>query len=115
MVKAVNGGVEVVCEAKDLLSFPPPPWMSCGEYAADWAASAGARLLNPGASDACSVCQWTNGDQWLDQFNLGPDGLLGGKWEYWGVFVAFTVSNCALVYFFTWATKVKGWKIFYFF
>lgn len=115
MVKAVNEGIKVVCEDKDLLSFTPPAGMTCGGYAGDWAASANAQLLNPTATDACNVCKWSNGDQYLDQFNLGPGGLLGSKWEYWGVFVAFTVSNLILVYFFTFATKVKGWKIFYFF
>jgi ATP-binding cassette, subfamily G (WHITE), member 2, SNQ2 len=41
--------------------------------------------------------------------------LLENKWDYWSVFVAFRVSNLVLVYFFTGATKVKGWNIFYFF
>lgn len=73
-----------------------------------------AQLLNPLATDNCSVCIWTSGDQYLEGFNLGPDKT-GGKWGFWGIFVAFTVSNLVLVYFLTWATKIKNWKIFYFF
>jgi ATP-binding cassette subfamily G (WHITE) protein 2 (SNQ2) len=115
MVKAVVEGAQVVCSDKDLVTFNPPAGQSCGAYASEWAANASAQLLNPSAMEACNVCKWTSGDQFLDQFNLGPSGLLGSHWEYWGVFMAFTVSNLALVYYFTWATKVKGWKPFGFF
>lgn len=115
MVKAVNGGVQVVCEAKDIVTFNAPSGMSCGGYAGAWATAAGAQLLDANATGGCQLCRWTNGDQYLDQFNLGPNGLLGSQWAYWGVFVGFTVSNLMLVYYFTWATKVKGWKAFYFF
>jgi len=51
----------------------------------------------------------------LNQWRNPPYGLLGNHWQYWGVFMAFTVSNFALVYYFTWATEVKGWKPFGFF
>jgi ATP-binding cassette subfamily G (WHITE) protein 2 (SNQ2) len=115
MVKAVNGGVKVVCGAKDIVAFSAPAGSSCGEYAGQWAIAAGAQLINPNATGDCNVCRWTNGNQYLDQFNLGPGGLLGSHWAYWAVFVGFTVSNFGLVYYFTWATKVKGWKPFYFF
>ncbi|KAL7811019.1 P-loop containing nucleoside triphosphate hydrolase protein [Trichoderma aethiopicum] len=116
MVTAVTGGVHVTCDTADLTLFTPPQNQTCGEYAAKWALSASAQLLNPDAmypSD-CQVCRWESGDQFLAQFNLG-DGQLGGKWGCWGIFLAFTFSNLALVYFFTWATKVKYWKLFYFF
>ncbi|OCL05443.1 hypothetical protein AOQ84DRAFT_390869 [Glonium stellatum] len=115
MVKAVISGVAVTCSANDLTHFSPPTGQTCGEYAGPWAASASAQLLNPNATDECSVCKWTNGDQYLDGFNLGNRGLLGSKWQYWGIFLVFTFTNLVLVYFFTWATKVKRWKLFYFF
>ncbi|KAI4251098.1 MAG: hypothetical protein LQ352_005065 [Teloschistes flavicans] len=111
---AVVEGVPVHCAESDLHHFSPPPGQSCGAYAGSWAKSAMAQLLNPLATDNCSVCIWTSGDQYLEGFNLGPDKT-GGKWGFWGIFVAFTVSNLVLVYFLTWATKIKNWKIFYFF
>lgn len=116
MVTAVTGGVHVTCDTADLTLFTPPQNQTCGEYAAKWALSASAQLLNPDASypSDCQVCRWDSGDQFLAQFNLG-DGQLGGKWGCWGIFLAFTFGNLALVYFFTWATKVKYWKLFYFF
>ncbi|OCK97384.1 uncharacterized protein K441DRAFT_606404 [Cenococcum geophilum 1.58] len=115
MVKAVISDVVVTCSTSDLTHFSPPGGQTCGEYAGPWAASAFAQLLNPNATDECSVCKWTSGDQYLDGFNLGDGGLLASKWSYWGIFLVFTFTNLGLVYFFTWATKVKRWKLFYFF
>ncbi|WKT52709.1 AAA ATPase domain [Fusarium oxysporum f. sp. vasinfectum] len=116
MVTAVTSSVGVSCSSADLTVFTAPANETCSSYVSKWALSASAQLLNPEASgdDYCQVCRWTTGTQFLDQFNLG-DGQLGGQWGSWGIFVVFTFSNLALVYFFTWATKVKGWRLFYFF
>jgi ATP-binding cassette subfamily G (WHITE) protein 2 (SNQ2) len=115
MIKAVNGNVTVICNSNDLAIFNPPPGQTCGEYSGAWASNAAAQLLNPNATTSCNICKWSNGNQYLDGFNLGQDGLLGNKWAYWGIFLIFTVVNVGLVYFFTWATKVKRWKLFYLF
>ncbi|KAF4333979.1 ATP-binding protein multidrug cassette transport [Fusarium beomiforme] len=116
MVTAVTSSVDLSCSSSDLTVFTAPSNETCFSYASEWARSASAQLLNPDASGdtLCQVCRWDTGKQFLNQFNLG-DGQLGGQWGSWGIFVIFTVSNFALVYFFTWATKVKGWKLFYFF
>lgn len=111
---AVTKGMAVTCAESDLRTFIPPPGQTCGSYAGPWALAASAQLLNPSATDACRVCVWSNGDQYLEGFHLRP-GQWGGIWGFWGIFVAFTCSNLALVYFFTWATKIKKWKLFYFF
>ncbi|KAL9596515.1 MAG: hypothetical protein Q9219_005736 [cf. Caloplaca sp. 3 TL-2023] len=114
LLMAVVGGLSVHCAESDLHSFSPPPGQTCGAYAGSWASSALAQLMDPSATDSCSVCVWTNGDQYLDVFNLDPQKT-GGKWGFWGIFMAFTVSNLIFVYFLTWATKIKKWKLFYFF
>jgi ATP-binding cassette subfamily G (WHITE) protein 2 (SNQ2) len=114
MATSVISGQAVICSEADLSIFSPPSGQSCGSYAGDWALSASAQLLNPNATSNCQVCKWTTGDQYLEIFNLGS-GKLGGIWAYWGIFLAFTLSNVALIYFFFWATKIKHWKLFYFF
>lgn len=114
-VTAVVQGLPVECSPEAISRFDPPAGQTCGQYAGQWASDAAAQLLNPDAVADCAVCKWTTGDQYLQGFNLGKGGLLGGRWEYYGVFVLFTFVNLGLVFFFTWATKVKGWKLFYFF
>lgn len=32
------------------------------------------------------------------------------KWRYFGIFLAFVISNWALVYFFVYTVRVKGWS-----
>jgi hypothetical protein len=32
------------------------------------------------------------------------------KWRDFGIFLAFCVSNWALVYFFIWSVRIKGWS-----
>ncbi|KAL4863809.1 hypothetical protein BDV12DRAFT_189408 [Aspergillus spectabilis] len=114
MVTAVTSNTAITCSGPDITIFNPPPNTTCGTYASSWISSVSAQLLNPEAIESCQVCRWSTGEQWLDQFSLGG-GRFGGKWGAWGVFVGFTVVNLALVYFFTWATKVKRWRLFWFF
>jgi ATP-binding cassette subfamily G (WHITE) protein 2 (SNQ2) len=113
MATSVITGQAVTCSEADLSIFSPPSGQSCDSYAGDWALSASAQLLNPIETSNCQVCKYTTGDQYLQIFNLGTGGL--GIWAYWGIFLAFTISNVALIYFFCWATKIKNWKLFYFF
>ncbi|KAH6634752.1 ABC drug exporter AtrF [Chaetomium sp. MPI-SDFR-AT-0129] len=115
MIIAADGAVDVVCDEADLFSFPPPKGQSCGAYAGDWAVSVQANLTNPLSRDVCHVCQYTKGTQYLEQFGLQEGRLGDNMWAYLGVFVLFTVVNVVLFYFFTWATRVKRWKVFYFF
>ena len=32
------------------------------------------------------------------------------KWRYFGIFLAFCVSNWALVYFFIYTVRIRGWS-----
>ena len=99
MVTSVITGQAVTCSGADLSVFSPPSGQSCASYARDWALLASAQLLNPNAISNCQVCKYTTGDQYLEIFNLGTRGL-GSIWAYWGIFLAFTISNVALIYLF---------------
>ena len=114
MIIAVTGSVSVDCNASDLVQFTAPDNETCASYASEWVSEASAQLLNPEASGdiTCQVCMLTSGSQYLDLFNL--NGQLGGKWGCWAIFLLFTFSNLALVYLFTWATRVKGKRLLYF-
>ena len=51
-------------------------------------------------------CQYRIGDQYLAGLNIRPDE----KWRDFGIFLAFCVSNWALVYFFIYTVRIKGWS-----
>jgi ABC-type multidrug transport system permease subunit len=115
LIIAVNANQHVICDSEDLLKFPPPSGQTCGDYAGEWARDTQANLTNPGATDECRVCQYMNGSQYLEGFNLNSGMLANNIWAYWAVFMIFTVANVGFFYFFTWARSVKKWKLFYFF
>lgn len=115
MIIAADGGVDVICDSADLFSFPPPNGETCGSYAGQWADSVQANLTNPLSTDLCYVCQYTKGTQYLAQYGLYSGQLANTMWAYMAVFLLFTLSNIFFFYFFTWTTRVKKWKLFYFF
>jgi len=51
-------------------------------------------------------CPYASGDEYLATLNIHADE----KWRDFGVFLAFCVSNWALVYFFVWSVRIKGWS-----
>ena len=51
-------------------------------------------------------CLYRSGDQYLASLNIRPDE----KWRNFGIFLAFCVSNWALVYFFIYTVRIKGWS-----
>lgn len=97
MLLAADGDVNVVCDAADLLSFPPPQGQTCGSYAGQWAASVQANLTNPSATDLCLVCQYTKGTQYLAQFGLQDGRLANNMWAYLAVFLLHAVQRPVLL------------------
>ena len=63
-------------------------------------------MLNPDATSDCQYCPYTTGDQYLATLNISFDN----KWRDFGIFLAFCISNWALVYFFIWSVRIKGWS-----
>jgi len=49
---------------------------------------------------------YTVGDQYLATLNITADE----KWRDFGIFFAFVISNWALVYFFIYTVRIKGWS-----
>ena len=107
VLAATLPSVPVTCAPTEAAYFNPPPGQTCAQYAAAFVHSVGAGYLtNPSASTDCGYCPYTNGTQYLANLNIGP----GDKWRNLGIFAAFCVSNYALVYFFTYTTRVRGWS-----
>ena len=66
----------------------------------------GGALLNPDANTNCGYCPYSDGTQYLASLNIVPSD----KWPYFAIFLVFCISNWALVYFFIYAARVKGWS-----
>ncbi|KAF3769587.1 putative ABC transporter [Cryphonectria parasitica EP155] len=106
VLSATLTGIPVECTADETGHFDPPPGQTCGTYAGSFAAGAGGYLVNPTATADCQYCPYSLGDQYLATLNITPHD----KWPYFGIFLAFCISNWALVYFFIYTVRIRGWS-----
>lgn len=89
--------VPVHCTQSELAVFNTPGNQTCGEYLANYLAGFGSRsnLLNPDALEACSVCQYRMGSDYLYSINLN-DYYYG--WQDAGIVALFALSSYGCVY-----------------
>ncbi|CAI6341635.1 unnamed protein product [Periconia digitata] len=96
----------VQCQPTETAQFDVPAGETCASYAGAFVSQAPGYLLNPDATAGCMYCPYSTGDDYLTTLNINP----GDKWRDFGIFLAFCVSNWALVYFFVWSVRIKGWS-----
>ncbi|KAI1749954.1 ABC-2 type transporter-domain-containing protein [Xylaria castorea] len=106
MVAATLDGSPVQCEVSETARFDTPSGQTCQDYAGAYASSAGGYLLNPDARADCQYCPYSSGNQYMSTLNISADQ----KWRDFGIFLAFCISNWALVYFFIYTVRIRGWK-----
>ncbi|KAF2138841.1 uncharacterized protein K452DRAFT_320945 [Aplosporella prunicola CBS 121167] len=95
----------VHCAPAETAQFDAPPGQTCGSYAGAFASASTGALLNPEATEGCMFCPYSSGDDYLATLNISADDM----WRDFGIFLAFCISNWALVYFFVWSVRVRGW------
>ncbi|KAI9709125.1 MAG: hypothetical protein M1820_003571 [Bogoriella megaspora] len=99
-------GIPVICQPTETAHFNVPPGQNCSSYAGAFANAAGGYLVNPDDSSDCQYCPYRNGNGYMNTLNINPSD----KWRNFGIFLAFCVSNWALVYFFIYTVRIKGWS-----
>jgi ABC-type multidrug transport system permease subunit len=105
VLSATLHNIPVRCDTSETAIFDAPPGQTCSSYASSFLSSAPGYLLNPDATQGCQYCPYSVGDDYLSTLNLKASD----KWRNFGIFLAFCVSNWALVYFFIWSVRIKGW------
>lgn len=107
VLSATLAGQKVSCTPSETGRFDAPPGQTCGDYAGAFVRDAGrGYLVETGATAGCEYCPYRSGDEYLATLNLAA----GDKWPFFGIFVAFCVSNWALVYFFIYTVRVRRWS-----
>ncbi|OCL11346.1 ABC drug exporter AtrF [Glonium stellatum] len=97
--------IPIKCTTSETARFNIPPGQTCASYAGAFVQSSTGYLLNPNAASDCQYCPYTVGDDFLSTLNIKASD----KWRDFGIFLAFCISNWALVYFFIWSVRIKGW------
>jgi ATP-binding cassette subfamily G (WHITE) protein 2 (SNQ2) len=105
VLAATLNNAPVRCATNEAAYFNPPPGMTCGAYGGAFADRSSGYLTNPGATANCGYCQFSSGVDYLNTLNISPTD----KWRYFGIFLGFCVSNWALVYFFIYTVRIRGW------
>ncbi|CAN9401313.1 unnamed protein product [Alternaria sp. RS040] len=106
VLSATLTDIPVQCQESETAIFDAPPGQSCSSYAGAFASTSPGYLLNPEATSGCQYCPYSVGDDYLATINVKASD----KWRDFGIFLAFCISNWALVYFFVWSIRIKGWK-----
>lgn len=96
----------IQCAPSEAAFFNPPPGMTCSAYASAFADASTGYLTNPDATTNCGYCPYSSGVDYLATLNVVPSD----KWKYFGIFLAFCISNWALVYFFIYTVRIRGWS-----
>jgi len=107
VMAATLPSIPVVCAPGEAALFNPPPGQTCSQYASAFVQSAGrGYLTNPAATSSCGYCPYKNGTEYMATLDVVPSD----KWKYFGIFLAFCCSNWALVYFFVYTVRIRGWS-----
>jgi len=106
VLAATLNGILVECQESETAIFDAPPGQTCSSYAGAFASASPGYLLNPDATTGCQYCPYSVGNDYLATIHIKASD----KWRNFGIFLAFCISNWALVYFFVWSIRIKGWS-----
>ncbi|KAI4123600.1 MAG: hypothetical protein LQ338_005192 [Usnochroma carphineum] len=107
VMSATLPNVKVQCAPQEAAYFNPPPGQTCVQYAGNFVMRATqGYLMNPTDTSNCGYCQYATGREYMKTLNVLPSD----KWRDFGIFLAFCISNWALVYFFIYTVRIKGWS-----
>ncbi|KAL1743665.1 ABC-2 type transporter-domain-containing protein [Schizophyllum fasciatum] len=106
------GHGNVTCSDIEYVTLSPPSGQSCNDYLTPYMSMAGGYLTNPDATSDCQFCAVKTTDQFLQQsFNI----FYSNHWRDFGIMVAFTVFNVAIIFAFTWFFRIRSTSILSFF
>lgn len=107
VLSSTLNGQDVKCADHEAAHFRPPSGKTCMEFAGAFVREAGrGYLIEPNATDMCAYCPYKDGKEYLASLHIEPSQ----KWRDFGIFLAFCVSNWALVYFFIYTVRVRRWS-----
>lgn len=106
VLAATLHNIPVQCTQDETARFTPPPGQTCETYTSAYASMSPGYLLPATGDGICRWCEYSVGDDYLASLNIKASD----KWRDFGIFVAFVISNWALVYFFIWTVRIKGWS-----
>nr|QFR37216.1 ABC transporter [Cyberlindnera americana] len=94
---------DIVCADNEYRVLVPPTGETCEDYLSDYIASQGTGyILDPSATDSCSLCPMSSTDDFIASLKLNYDN----RWRDVGIFIAFIFFNMIMAVFFYWLARV---------
>ncbi|QKX60078.1 uncharacterized protein TRUGW13939_07220 [Talaromyces rugulosus] len=94
----------IECADSEITYFNAPPGQTCQDYAGDSILQG--YLTNGSATSICGYCPYKDGAEYMHTLNVHDDD----KWKCFGIFLAFVIINWALIYFFIYTVRIRGWS-----
>ena len=105
-------GTNLTCDEVELVKFPPPPGMTCGQYLGPYMQALGKNggdagyLVDPTSTSLCKMCAQGKSNTYLIQLRMKyPDA-----WRNFGLLWVYVVFNIAASLFVYWLARVPKGK-----
>jgi ATP-binding cassette subfamily G (WHITE) protein 2 (PDR) len=96
------GQASAFCAEIEFQIFSPPEGQTCGEYMAEYIATAGGYLGDEQATGQCNFCQMDSTNQFLKRINANWDT----RWRDFGLLWVYVAFNIAGTIFLYWLCRV---------
>ena len=97
----------VVCADNELLNIVPLANQTCQEYLGPYLMAAGGNLLNPEATDSCTMCPIAS----TNDFLAGVSSHYEDRWRNFGIIWVFIIFNIVGSLFVYWLARVPKNKL----
>ncbi|KAI5291017.1 hypothetical protein KEM54_006645, partial [Ascosphaera aggregata] len=104
LLSTTSHRVQVKCTKEELARFSAPTGISCEKYAGQYAKKIGG-YLGPKIDEYCTMCQYTNGDQWASTFNV----FRSNKWRDF-VICLYGICDIQLLNGDTYLLPILDWR-----
>lgn len=85
-----TGGMPIHCDLDEIVSVDPPAGMTCSQYLAAFAETAGGYLTNANDSQACGYCPYRTKDIFFtENFSIS----YSHRWRDFGILIAYVFIN----------------------
>ncbi|GAA6009123.1 uncharacterized protein JCM10292_005328 [Rhodotorula paludigena] len=101
LLTSALGNARVQCSNLELLRFSAPSDSTCGQYLAEYRASAGGYLVDPSATE-CEFCPTEYTNDFLGTFSYN----YGNRWRDFGIMWVYIFVNIAAAVLFYWLARV---------
>ena len=106
LIAGALGDASIVCSSDEILRFPAPKPLTCGDYMQSYIDSHGGYLLDPGSISQCQFCAYTDAHTILQNIGI----KYSDRWRDLGFTLVYSVFNVGVTMLLYWLFRVPKRK-----